>query len=287
MKYICSSCGQEHESWPAITYNSPSQFEYLIDSFQKADINFISEPIKFLINNSTDTSTNDRYDVLCKKYNFIQIKMDNIKMDNIGICSGRQFVAEHFDKTGADYYICFGDDMLLHCPNNVINNNFCTNGFRKWVPDLYHKSLEIMHTEEYDFLKINFAEVYGGNEIQWAWYNIPDDVRHQYFPDKKTKPIHGLDPNPPPTLFTYIKQHNNITYIEGDIYYCNWPMWTNRTGNKKIFLEPKFAHPYEQTWMSMVFQKQKESLFKVAVLLLSPVNHHRIHYYPASERKEN
>jgi hypothetical protein len=26
MKYICSSCGQEHESWPAITYNSPSNY---------------------------------------------------------------------------------------------------------------------------------------------------------------------------------------------------------------------------------------------------------------------
>lgn len=29
MKYKCTSCGQEHESWPALTYSSPSQYNDL------------------------------------------------------------------------------------------------------------------------------------------------------------------------------------------------------------------------------------------------------------------
>jgi len=29
IKYICDCCGKEHESWPAITYNSPSSYSNL------------------------------------------------------------------------------------------------------------------------------------------------------------------------------------------------------------------------------------------------------------------
>ena len=96
-----------------------------------------------------------------------------------------------------------------------------------------------------------------------------------------------MDPNPPLTQFSNIKRYEDITYIEGEIYYCNWPLWFGKTGNKKVFLDPKFDYPYEQTWMSLVFQKYKNNLFNLAVLLLSPINHHRIHYYQGSERKEN
>jgi hypothetical protein len=274
-----------------LTYNSPAQFEHLLKSFEKADANFLKKPSKFLLNNSTDRTTDQMYDDLCLKYDFEQIKKDNI-----GICRGRQFVAEHFDASDADYYIFFEDDMLLHTHESSLQihtnisssqGGYCTNGFRKYVTDLYNKTLKIMHKEKYDYLKLNFTEVYGGNEIQWAWYNVPDEVRHKYFPNKKTKPTSGLDPKPPLTQFGCIKRSDDITYIEGDIYYCNWPLWFNREGNRKVFLEPKFAYPFEQTWMSLVFQKQKENLFKVAVLLLSPIDHDRIHYYAGEERREN
>lgn len=262
-----------------LTYNSPSQFEYLLNSFEKSDNHFLKKPSKFLLNNSTDRKTDRMYDELCLKYGFEQIKKDNI-----GICRGRQFVAEHFDASDADYYIFFEDDMLLHIPES---NGYCQNGFRKWVNNMYEKTLKIMHREKYDYLKLNFTEVYGGNEIQWAWYNIPDDIRHKHFPNKKNKPVTGLDPNPPLTQFGCMKRSDDITYIEGEIYYCNWPLWFNREGNRKVFLEPKFAYPFEQTWMSLVFQKQKANLFNVAVLLLSPINHDRIHYYAGEERREN
>ena len=142
-------------------------------------------PQKFLLNNSTDESTYQKYDVLCQKYNFEQIKKNNI-----GICGGRQFIAEHFDQSDADYYIFFEDDMLFYESDN--SNNFCQNGFRKWVPNLYNKTLNIIHQEKYDFLKINFTEVYGGNEIQWAWYNLPDNARRKYFPNKLQKPEYRI-----------------------------------------------------------------------------------------------
>ena len=204
---------------------------------------------------------------------------------NLGVCGGRQFIAEHFEESDADYYIFFEDDMLLYGNEQI--NNFCKNGFRKWIPDLYNKTLKIMHKEKYDYLKINFTELYGSNETQWAWYNVPDDVRYKYFPNKTKKPAVGLDSNPPFTQFTNIKKYKDLTHIEGEIYYCNWPLWFNKTGNRKVFLEPKFAHPFEQTWMSLVFQKQKQNLIKSSVVLLSLVNHDRKYYYKDSERKEN
>jgi hypothetical protein len=263
-----------------LTFNSPEQFECLIDSFIKSDKNFLDRPKKFLLNNSTDRSTDEKYSTLCKKYDFEQIKKDNI-----GICGGRQFVAEHFESSDADYYIFFEDDMFLQ--ENTELKSFCKNGFRIWIMDLYEKSLQIMHKENYDFLKINFTEFYGGNEIQWAWYNVPNDVRMTYFPNKPKKPKYGFAKNPPLTKFTNIKKYDDVLFIEGEVYYCNWPLWFSKEGNVKVFLKPKFDQPFEQTWMSCVFQKQKQNIINSAVLLLSPVNHNRIHHYGKTERKEN
>lgn len=262
-----------------LTYNFPLQFEKLIESFKIADNDFLTKPKKFLLNNSTDCLTNCAYDQLCDINGFEQIKMNNI-----GICGGRQYIAEHFDQSDADYYIFFEDDMMLHCDTTQREPE---GGFQEWVPGLYMKTLQIIHKENYDFLKLSFKEVYGNNSVQWAWYNVPDDVRIRYFPEKTKKPIRGLDPNAPLTRFTHIKQHENLNYIEGEVYYCNWPLWMSRSGNKKVFLEPKFEHPYEQTWMSLVFQKHKQNLLKASCLLLSPINHNRLHYYKADERKEN
>jgi len=261
-----------------IGYNSPSQFETLIKSFQNSDKNFLNKPRKILVNNSTDESTFDEYDKLCKEYNFEQYKHNNI-----GICGGRQWVAEHFDQSDSDYYIFFEDDMLLHEKKDT----YCYNGFRNYVNDLYEKTLKIIHNEEYDYLKMSFTEVYGDNATQWAWYNIPPHIREQFFPEKPSLPVNGLDPNAPKTNFTNIYRLEDITYIEGEIYYCNWPLWFSRQGNTKVFLDVKWQFPMEQTWMSNVFQMQKTNKIKSAILLLSPINHNRIYYYPGQERREN
>ena len=48
---------------------------------------------KILLNNSIDDSTQEEYAAICDLYGFTEVRKDNI-----GICGGRQWVAEHFDK---------------------------------------------------------------------------------------------------------------------------------------------------------------------------------------------
>ncbi len=262
-----------------LTFNFPEQFKMLCESFEKVDPDFLNKPRKILINNSTDRTTDAIYDELCSKYGF-----EEIHKDNIGICGGRQFVAEHFDSTDSDYYIFFEDDMFLYQKEQL---NFCKNGFRTYTDDLYRKTLGIIHENEFDYLKLSFSEFFGDSIDQWAWYNIPAAVREKYFPNKTTLPVMGLDPDAPKTLFKEMGKFEDCRYITGDIHYCNWPIWFGKSGNKKVFLDTKWARPYEQTWMSHVFQMQKEDKIKAAVMLLSPINHTRINFYKAEERREN
>jgi hypothetical protein len=261
-----------------ITYNSPNQFSKLLQSFTLVEPNFMERTRKVLLNNSTKRETDEEYDSLCKKYDF-----EHVKKDNIGICGGRQWVAEHFNETDADYYIFFEDDMFLH-PNTDAT---CKMGHARYTPSLYSKSLSVMYINNYDYLKLSFSEFFGENSVQWAWYNIPQWLREKEFPEKKNLPQSGLDPNPPKTAFTKIDAAGNLAYAEGEVHYCNWPVWFSREGNRKVFLETKWEHPFEQTWMSYVFQKQREGYIKAAVLLLSPINHDRFEFYPAEERREN
>lgn len=261
-----------------LTYNSPKQFETLLSTFIDVDKDFLDKTRKILINNSTNRNTDNDYRNLCEKFGF-----EEIKKDNIGICGGRQFVAEHFDESDSDYYIFFEDDMNLHHKTS----NVCKSGFMRYKENLYNKSLKIIHDNSYDYLKLSFSEFYGDNSVQWAWYNVPQDVREKYFPEKNKLPIMGLDPNPPKTLYKEIKCLDDLPYIEGEVHYCNWPLWMGKEGNKKVFINTKWASPQEQTWMSFVFQLQKENKIKSGILLLSPIDHERFDFYPGNERREN
>jgi curved DNA-binding protein CbpA len=118
-----------------ITFNSPNQFETLVQSMLEYDKDFIIKPKKFLLNNSTDLSTTPRYQELCEEYGF-----EHIKKDNIGIVGGRVFVAEHFNETDLDFYYWFEDDMSFHPKKGEV----CKNGFNRFVPNLYSKTLSIM-----------------------------------------------------------------------------------------------------------------------------------------------
>jgi hypothetical protein len=64
-------------------------------------------------------------------------------------------------------------------------------------------------------------------------------------------------------------------------------LWLDRVGNKKIFLDTKWASPREQAWMSFVHQLQRAGKITAGVLLASPVVHTRFHHYPADERRES
>jgi len=123
-----------------------------------------------------------------------------------------------------------------------------------------------------------FSEFYGENTQQWAWTNLPADKKESLFPDYNTKP---------PTKYTSIKTYNGAPYAEGEVYYCNWPHLMSKEGNQKCFLDTKWAHPYEQTWMSHIYQLTREGKIRPGILLASPFTHNRTEHYAAAERREN
>lgn len=243
------------------------------------DKNFLEMPKKFLLNNSTDHSTFEEYDQLCKEYDFEHIVPGG---GNLGICGGRQFIAEHFDKTDLDYMHFFEDDMFFYPEVGV-----CRNGYNRYVENFYLKTLEIIHREEFDFMKLNYTEFFGDNGTQWAWYNVPQSVRDEYWPNNKRLPELGLDPNAPKTAFHLVQSYQGIPYGVGEIYYCNWPQIVSKEGNKKMFLETTWARPFEQTWMSYIYQEMKKDRIYPGILLMTPTEHNRFDHYERSLRKES
>ena len=260
-----------------ITFNSPKQFEVLCESYLKHP-GFITETKNYLLDNSTNEKTFEEYSKLCKKYKF-----EHIKKDNLGICGGRQFIAEHFNESDSKYCIFLEDDMTLCTENTPV----CRNGFPRYTNNLFYKIVKIMDKEKFDFLKFSFSEFFGDNSIQWAWYNVPQVVREKFWPNNKKLPKMGLDPNAPKTQFKNIGILDSLSYITGDIYYCNWPQIVSKEGNKKMFIDTKWASPFEQTWMSYMYQLTKENKLNGALLLLSPIEHNRFDHYANTLRREN
>lgn len=262
-----------------ITFNSPKQFETLIGSMINYDDNFINKTKKFLLNNSTDLSTTEEYQKLCDKYGF-----EHIKKYNIGITGGRQWIAEHFDQQeDLEYYFFFEDDMFFINKNE---QSVCKSGFNRRVDDLFHKSLEILKKEKFDFLKLNFSEFYGTNEKQWSWYNVPQSFREEKWPNYCKLPEKGLDPNSPCLEFKNIKSHKEIPYASGEIYICNWPILLSKEGNYKCYIETKYSSPFEQTIMSHCYQETIKGKINPGLLLITPTEHDRFDHYDSKLRKE-
>jgi len=260
-----------------ITFNSPKQFETLIKSMLEYDDDFINKPKKYLLDNSVDLSTTPRYIELCEEYGF-----EHIKKDNIGITGGRQWIAEHFAETEYDYMYFFEDDMFFYPKKGET----CRNGFLRYTQNLYDKSLQIIHNEKFDFLKLNFTEFYGDNSTQFSWYNVPQSFRESHWPKNKKLPKLGLDPNSPKTKFNEIKTHLGVPYASGEIYLCNWPIILSKKGNYKCYVETKFQHPYEQTIMSHNYQQTIKGLLYPGILLMTPTEHNRFDHYESNLRKE-
>jgi len=250
-------------------FNSPEQLQMVMDSFEKYDTGFLNKTDKYLINNTNKEELFPKYDILSNKYGFKEIRKGNI-----GICGGRQLAAEHFADLGAKYMMFFEDDMLI----DLDKEKRCSFGFSKYVNDLFDSLLRIMDLEEYDFLKFSFSEFYGHNGEQWAWHNVPLENKIKYFGNINKRPL---------TKFKNIKTMNCVAYAEGEIYYSNWPHIIDQEGSKKLFLDTKWAHPYEQTWMSHIYNLTVENQINAAILLASPITHNRVHFYEDGERKEN
>ena len=263
-----------------LTFNFPDQLLHTIDSMKKVP-EWLEKPNLVLLDNSTDTTAQHDNKEIAEEYNFEYIWLEG----NKGICGGRQAAAEHFHESDADYYFFFEDDMTSNPPE--LDGQFCRNGLRKYIPNLYNRLHEIMLKEEFDYLKMSFTEVYWDNNIQTSWYNVPQDIRTKFWPDYDQLPVTGRDENAPRTKFNVINNHAGVAYIDGEITYTNWPMIMSKKGNQKVFIDTKWAHPFEQTWMSHVFQLQKEDKIKAGVLLASPIWHERIKYYKPEERREN
>lgn len=262
-----------------IGFNSPSQFKTLIKSMMEYDRNYLVKPKKYLLNNSTDRSTDEDYHAICREHGFEIIGTGS----NLGICGGRQYIAEHFDNSDNEFMLFFEDDMFFYPKEGEV----CKNGFNRKVSDLYCKSLEIISNHGYDFLKLNFTEFFGSNFTQWAWYNVPQQYRVTRWPNNTRLPEMGLDPNAPFTDFKNIRSHRGISWADGEVYYSNWPQIVSKEGNRKMFINTKWGHPYEQTWMSYIYQETVKGLIRPAVLLLTPTEHNRFDYYDAELRREN
>lgn len=262
-----------------LSFNFPHQFQSLINSFERHP-EWLEKPRKVLINNSQDNGVIADYEAICQRYGFEHI----VTGENLGINRGRLYAAKHFQESDSDYYFFFEDDMFLHDP---ANDGYCRNGFRQYVPGLYKKVHQIMAREEFDFMKLSFTEVYMDNNIQVSWYNVPQIVRSTLWPDYDQLPVQGLDPFAPRTKFDRIDSFEGLSYITGEVYYANWPMIVNKRGNYKMFLETPWENPFEQTWMSYMFQETLKGNIKPAVLLAAPINHNRIAHYSPETRREN
>lgn len=268
---------KENTALYVLTYNSPSQFEKLCLSFKQYDKDFLNKPKKYLINNSLNRNTDFEYEKLCIEYGF-----EEIKKDNIGICGGRQFAAEHAQVNTFDYYFFFEDDMFFY----LGPDEFCRNGFRRKIKNFYEILMDIVSKENFDFLKWNFSELYGDNSRQWAWHNVPQNIRELYFPERPYKS--SDDTGKEPFLkYKNIKSHRGVPYASGEVFYCNWPQVVSREGSKKMFLDTTWAHPFEQTWMSHIYQETVKGNLNPGILLASPTEHDRFEHYTPEERREN
>jgi len=261
-----------------LTFNFPHQVEHTIKTWMKHD-KWITNTRNILIDNSTNEEARLANAEICKKYNFEHI----ITNENTGINGGRFRAAQHFQESDSDYYLFLEDDMGIHEPEL----SFCRNGFRTYIPNLYDKVLKIVHGSEIDFLKLSYTEVYMDNNIQVSWYNVPQEIRTRDWPNYDRLPETGLDLNCPRVKLEKIEVVDELSYVVGEMYYCNWPTIAGKKGNQKMFLDTTWSRPYEQTWMSYMYQETKAGNIKPAVLLASPIHHNRIAHYSPQERREN
>jgi len=223
-------------------------------------------------------TTTRRYSELCDLHGF-----EHIKKDNLGICGGRQWIAEHAKENDFDFYWFFEDDMFFYAGEEIT----CRNGFVRKIKGLYDKSLRITKDYSLDFLKLNYTEFFGDNGVQWSWYNVPQNVRQEFWPEKPSLPVQGLDPNAPRTKFNAVHTLNGTSFGIGEVYYCNWPQVVTKYGNEKMFLTTKWDRPFEQTWMSYIYQEGKKGNIKSALLFATPTEHNRFDHYDGNLRKES
>lgn len=259
-----------------LTYNFSKQLKFTLETVKENQPDFLLHTKKFLIDNSIDLVEKEENRKIASEYGFEYLPMEK----NIGICGGRQFVAEHFDKQDdLETYFFFEDDMTLVGKNSPP----CAAGFNRYIKDLFRISRKILKKENLDFLKLSFSEFYDHNGFSYPWFNLPKEILPEAFPECPLK-LDGVEP--PRTRITSINVLENVPFALGKIFYCNWPTIMTKEGSRKIFLDPVFRYPFEATIMSHCYQRQMKGEISSGVLLASPILHNRLFFYPAEERIE-
>jgi len=259
----------------SVCFNLPKQYQLWIDSINGAHKAFLKNCSKYVVNNSTDRSTDAEFSEMFRFSNISETR----KPENLGICGARQLCAEMFDQSDHEYMVFFEDDMLL-CDESY-DGKHCSNGFRRYDSKLFQKCMKIMEKEKLDYLKLCFTEFYGDNHLNWAWVNLPKDKKELLFPGPQVMGACNK------SKIYHTGSIEGIPYAVGEFHYCNWPVMFSKEGNRKVFLDTKWAHPYEQTWMSHVQQLVSAGTVRTGCLLMSTIDHTRQYHYSGSERKEN
>lgn len=248
----------------AITYNLPAQLALWLESVERAEPALLSRTDKWLLDNSTDASTREAYDALARRYGF-----EVIRRGNLGITGGRIFCAHHFADGPHERMLYFEDDMLL-----ASDEGTCANGFRRYVPELFAKSREILEKHpELDFLKLSYTEFFGDHRVNWAHTNLDEERRRQFFP------------NGAATRVESIESHRELPYLIGEVHYSNWPMWITRRGSEALFARDAALPRHEQGLMVRALELGRAGRLRGGVLLASPIRHQRDHHY-GPDRKE-
>lgn len=234
-----------------ISFNTPKQFQLLLDSIIKSNPELLNLTSKFLVNNSTETF--QEYDDICAKNNFTQIKLQN----NLGFSGARYFAAKHFSHSDSEYMLWFEDDMLL-----VDHLSICKNGLSRHVDNWLDKCVKIVDKENLDYLKLSFSEVFGDHHEQWA-----------QSPREKLQ-------------WRYSNCVDGLSYIIGDVFYSNWPQIITKTGNNNLFLNNALTDFSEVNVKNHSFKLLKSNKIKSGVLMASLVNHCRTYSYKRNLRRD-
>ena len=257
------------ETW-FVSYNTPQQFDRLLQSIERAEPALLRTARRVLLNNSTDASTFADYDAVCHRWG-----VEQLREGNRGMNGARLHAAELFARGGRHAMFWFEDDMLLVAADD--RWQACENGLPRHVHEVASAALAMLQREFADYVKLSFTEVRGAHHTQRAWDYLTAEGREHYFP--------GVDEAPPQAVAA-IQCLGHVPYAVGEACYSNWPHVVSRRGSRRLFLDEQREPSDERSWAARSFALLRAGELRAAVLLASPVHHDRTQQYASAERIE-
>lgn len=247
-----------------LSYNCPRQFEYWVNH---CELLHQAAAHKVLIDNTNQEHLSQEYELLCNRFGF-----EHVQLNNAGIMGGRIVAADHFvNRGGTDLCIFCEDDHLVHHPTD----ERCRSGFPKYIDGWLDKALRLVHSENLDYLKLCFSEVFFNNDVQVSWHNVTKSDRAKLFPGAKC---------PPPTKFTEAKEFEGLEYLLGEVFWCTWPSIMSRKGSLPL-LRTDFQGKHDTYAMGELYKLTLAGKYKPAILKATLGYHHREYDYNRETRK--